>query len=1654
MDEDKILEETYRKERNLLLRDYQVKLINHAINQNSIIYLPAGSGKTIIAINVLLSRTTDLTRPNIELGKKAFFIATTKVLVVQLASVLIAHTKFNVSYYTGDMNVDAWSQDIWEKQLQNNHVLVMTAEILRRLLILHYVNPLQISLIVLDECHHAFQNHPYSGIMKALSHLDDSEMPRILGLSACLLNTSTKNVTKKLHELEITLRSTILTELEMVSVLGFAANPEEILVTYRTESSVSIDTVLVMYDKAIALFDEISVNLTNSCIVSPETALEKNEDKLNDMKKCLVNSKFYLTEFGVYGGSVAALYFVIMLEKYRITSTNALDIEAALFARTERVLAKIMSNAENADTIYEFSSPKVKKFIDIIRDKRELADKGLLSLLTFVYRRATAVILSNILKKLSSLDERLNPIKPDFVVSTTHFNTTGFHLKSKNEEIVRRFSSKELNVLIATNVLEEGIDVSACNVVISYDFPIKFASYIQSRGRARNKDSVYYIFSNKEKNNQDLDMFQEIKTELESAITNTTQAEDYGLNSSAEDETLSLTRDGVSVVVDGSMAIQCVHRYCFLLPQDRFAFLSPIVWYNQRMTKKSAFIQLPTNSGIQFTIEGDEKTNFKSAKKSAFLKAVKILYQMNKIDLNLQSKSFDNGEIDFQILLPHYVNENIDMLLPQPGTKKRIQMYNSKYPQCLSKSIPKPESKAYLHVMNFTVAFDKPKLDRRVTLYELLQRSHTYGILTSKRLSKICQFPLFLSMGQINCDFLVNIDEFVFNSSELDDIKLFHFTLFSKVLGVLKEYHAYDNRNEENSYFVVPLRQNDQKYVLNWELIRSDFCKPKASAVVRYNPSSENARKETNDSYGSDDDNSEELSSRKSLVPKGVVAGKLLWTVTGQKEKKSKPNFILTEATYTNFVISPNYRPSYLQQYYVASSFCYNMTPLSPFPREEYNDFYEYYKDKYDIQIVNLEQPLLKVSLLPNCANFNRVITKESNNKAKVKEFEELFVPELCNIYPFLKAYWLKGVLVPTVLNRISHIYRVDELRRRIAEETGLGPTEIPENGMMKPLVPDNSWLNSQRNNLGITTEPLKLQTQKLEDNLPMSQLKKQTDANVLKDVNPERNLFEIGLCDLENFIELLHSADPEEEVKEINKLRGNDEIIATLNVPNIPKLRTLTSKITECSGPELSLMVQAFTATSANDIFNYERQEMLGDSFLKFASSLFIFREFPNHNEGILSFVKGKLVSNKNLLYCGLAKKLTDYINVNDFSPMSGWNPPLFSLFHELKKEIIWRNVESTVVNSFSIPHEEQLSGNLSDVTLKTSKEIIEKEQPSMEMESAVILGRETINDKTVSDVVEALIGTYLLEFGVMGGFMILNWLDILPHNTGSFDELMVKPFEFNLMNNDNIDGDDTIDILLSGIFQSKLEEVLDYKFKNQGLLLEALTHPSYSKNRITNCYQRLEFLGDSILDFLITTYLYENCENLGPGQITDIRSSLVNNITFGCYAVRYELHKYLLSLSSPLMGAIEHFVKFQASNGHVINENTLIHLEENDCLMAETVTVPKALGDLFESLAGAVFLDSGNSLETVWRVYYRLMKQEIDEFIRKTPKTPVRLLHEYCSQKPIFKTIISETAVIVACTVYHKDCEITTHGFGDNKKKAKMSACKLALKKVMEIS
>ena len=62
----------------------------------------------------------------------------------------------------------------------------------------------------------------------------------------------------------------------------------------------------------------------------------------------------------------------------------------------------------------------------------------------------------------------------------------------------------------------------------------------------------------------------------------------------------------------------------------------------------------------------------------------------------------------------------------------------------------------------------------------------------------------------------------------------------------------------------------------------------------------------------------------------------------------------------------------------------------------------------------------------------------------------------------------------------------------------------------------------------------------------------------------------------------------------------------------------------------------------------------------------------------------------------------------------------------------------------------------------------------------------------------------------------------------------------------------------------------------------------------------------------------------------------------------------------------------------------------------VVEDIEVPKALGDVFESIAGSIFLDSGCSLDAVWSVFYPVMRSAIDQFTAVVPKSPIRELLE----------------------------------------------------------
>src|SRR6186713_3025896 len=93
-------------------------------------------------------------------------------------------------------------------------------------------------------------------------------------------------------------------------------------------------------------------------------------------------------------------------------------------------------------------------------------------------------------------------------------------------------------------------------------------------------------------------------------------------------------------------------------------------------------------------------------------------------------------------------------------------------------------------------------------------------------------------------------------------------------------------------------------------------------------------------------------------------------------------------------------------------------------------------------------------------------------------------------------------------------------------------------------------------------------------------------------------------------------------------------------------------------------------------------------------------------------------------------------------------------------------------------------------------------------------------------------------------------------------------------------------------------LEQRIKYKFRNSLLLAEALTHPSLGHETQRHHFdnQRLEFLGDAVLQLIFTEYLYDKYETLPEGYLTKIRARIVSREGLRVLAERIDIGRYLM--------------------------------------------------------------------------------------------------------------------------------------------------------------
>lgn len=157
-----------------------------------------------------------------------------------------------------------------------------------------------------------------------------------------------------------------------------------------------------------------------------------------------------------------------------------------------------------------------------------------------------------------------------------------------------------------------------------------------------------------------------------------------------------------------------------------------------------------------------------------------------------------------------------------------------------------------------------------------------------------------------------------------------------------------------------------------------------------------------------------------------------------------------TETRFRDAVVMPWYRNQDQPQYFYVAEICEQLSPESRFPGENYRTFREYYHRKYGIRIQDQRQPLLDVDhtsarlnfLTPRYVNRKGVAlptSSEETKRAKRENLEQkqILVPELCTIHPFPASLWRAAVCLPCVLYRINALLLADEIRLRVAAELG-----------------------------------------------------------------------------------------------------------------------------------------------------------------------------------------------------------------------------------------------------------------------------------------------------------------------------------------------------------------------------------------------------------------------------------------------------------------------------------------------------------------------------------------------------------------------------------------------------------------------------------------
>ena len=344
-------------------------------------------------------------------------------------------------------------------------------------------------------------------------------------------------------------------------------------------------------------------------------------------------------------GQWAADYFISESTKrfqqvLQLQSDSFLDLENEEKVYILNILLRVIQDYKPADNPSEPSliSPKVEKLIEFLLGQEQVEISGLV----FVRQRATVGVLSELLATHPSTKHRFRCapyVGWSNSANRKHSISELLDLRDQRETLAD-FRQRRKNLIIATAVLEEGIDISACNLVIDFDMPPNLKSFVQRRGRARQQKSTFAFMVAENSSSNSISTWQH----LEEMMIQTYQDDTRQIQqvSTAEDIEEDVPHkfhvQSTGALLTADTAVAHLHHFCAVLPPQPYVDLRPIFTFREGehgLVGCATMLPSCVNALLRYSRGETVWRTERAARKDAAFRAYIKLYKAGLISDNL-----------------------------------------------------------------------------------------------------------------------------------------------------------------------------------------------------------------------------------------------------------------------------------------------------------------------------------------------------------------------------------------------------------------------------------------------------------------------------------------------------------------------------------------------------------------------------------------------------------------------------------------------------------------------------------------------------------------------------------------------------------------------------------------------------------------------------------------------------------------------------------------------------------------------------------------------------------------------------------------------------------------------------------------------------------